>query len=148
MIKMRTISDQKTGGYQPNDFFDNPINGSGAFLEEGFGRVKIELHMGVVIVILTTYRSPPCPNPYGPKTYANAIGGANKFQYIVGNGGTKFRGNLHSDQMGAHKAARSVTRTIALATSAFNARSSPRMNGRCSSLTAARPLSLSFIMSR
>src|SRR6266498_1512330 len=82
------------------------------------------------------------------KTYANAIGGANKFQYIVGNGGTKFRGNLHSDQMGAHKAARSVTRTIALATSAFNARSSPRMNGRCSSLTAARPLSLSFIMSR
>jgi len=43
---------------------------------------------------------------YGPETYANTIGGANKFQYIVGKGGTKFRGNLQSNKMEAHKAAR------------------------------------------
>jgi hypothetical protein len=46
---------------------------------------------------------------YGPETYANAIGGANNFQYIVEKGGTKFLGNLHSDQMEVRKAARTAT---------------------------------------
>jgi hypothetical protein len=45
---------------------------------------------------------------YGPENYANAIGGANKFQYIVEKGGKKFRGNLHSNKMEAHKAARAA----------------------------------------
>src|SRR5215471_16509841 len=36
---------------------------------------------------------------YGPETYANAVSGAHKYRYTVGKGGTKFRGNLHSDQI-------------------------------------------------